>query len=400
MAKQQFDRIYFDYNATAPIREAVIDAVQKAMRIPSNASSIHTEGRQARANIENCRRKLALSINNPKAMIVFTSSATESIQLALDPHLKHEGSRFNSWKLLTTPVEHSAVLVGGRFEKEQISFVKVKETGVVDLRDLSYQLERFAKDSPDKGVIISIQYANSETGIIQPIKEISDIVHKYNYLLHCDAVQAYGRCSLDMSELGIDMMSLSAHKMGGPLGVGALVCASDHIRPTPLLKGGGQERGLRSGTENSTAIIGFSAAIECFQQSPFLDQLEDLRKAFEDKISHEMPEVEIIGRDNERMAGTTSLALPQISASSLLMQLDLMGISVSTGSACSSGKVSKSHVLKAMNIDDELSSRVIRISGGHETSQEHYDRAFDALKSIYMKLLHRSEIQDKSVKID
>lgn len=367
-------RSYLDYNATAPLRDEVRDAVIAALSLYGNPSSVHAEGRAARAAIEAARVKVATLVGARGDDVIFTSGGTEANALAL------AAQAGEAWHCYMSAVEHPSVLSGGRFYRETTTTIPVTSDGVVSLDTLAGEL---AKHRPGGWrPLVSLMMANNETGAIQPIAEAAKIVHETGGLLHSDAVQAAGRVPLEIGALGADMLSLSAHKIGGPKGIGALVLR-EGVSVEPLLKGGGQERRRRAGTENVGGIVGFGVAAELaaadLAKAPELAKLRDELEAGALAIA---PEAVVLSSRVPRLPNTTCLAVPGAKAETLVIGLDLAGVAVSSGSACSSGKVEASHVLSAMGIAPELAQGAIRISLGFATSNtdiQAFLRAFGEL---------------------
>jgi cysteine desulfurase len=353
-------RSYLDYNATAPIRDEVREAVTEALALPGNPSSVHAEGRAARSAVETAREKVAALVGARPEDVVFTSGATEANALALAPR---DGGK---WRCYVSAVEHPSALCGGRFAPGNVTRFPVTADGVANLESLAEQL-RESRASGEKP-FVSLMAANNETGALQPVAEAARIVHDAGGLLHTDAVQAAGRIKLDIAALGAELLSLSAHKIGGPKGVGALVLR-EGATVEPVMKGGSQERRRRAGTENVAGIVGFGVAAEL--------ALADLAKAGEiARLRDEMergalalaPGAVVLSGNVARLPNTTCLAVPGVKAETLVIGLDLAGVAVSSGSACSSGKVETSHVLGAMGVADELKQGAIRVSLGFGTA--------------------------------
>jgi cysteine desulfurase len=377
------ERVYLDYNATAPVRPAAIDAVARALGITGNPSSVHGEGRTARGLIEDAREKVAALVGATPRDVVFTSGGTEAANTVLSPGLHGRGGAWPK-RCLVSASEHVCVLEGTRFERDVIEMLPVDGNGVVEIAELE---RRLATGTP---ALVSIQAANNETGVLQPLVEAARLTHEAGGLFHTDAVQAAGKIRLDMVSLGVDAVSLSAHKIGGPSGVGAVVLNGVQL-DSMLLRGGGQERGSRAGTENVPGIVGFGAAAEIA-----LGEIEGngarltaLRDELEAEILRLAPDAVVFGAAADRLPNTTAFAVPGIKAETLLMRLDLDGVAVSSGSACSSGKVRRSHVLEAMGISHDLSDGAIRVSSGWNTSRDdvtHFVQAFErALRALHMR---------------
>ena len=331
---------YLDYNATAPMRPEVAARMQELAGVPLNASSVHKYGREAKKHLEDARKTIADVISAWSNEIVFCASGTEANNWAL--------KGFADKKIIVSAIEHNSVLFG------QDTF-PVTADGVVDLAALDALL---AKSSP---YLVSVMLANNETGVIQPIHEVSEICKKHGALLHCDAVQGLGKIPVDFGAIGADMMTVSAHKCGGPVGAAALVVRRD-LAIKPLLTGGGQELGRRAGTENVIAITGFAKAVELFD----FGYMRALRNWL-DTMEKDVPVV--FGKSAERLPNTSCIAMPGVSGEVQLMNFDLKGFAVSAGSACSSGRIERSHVLAAMGAG-ELAGNAIRVSGGWNTTQD------------------------------
>jgi cysteine desulfurase len=364
--------VYLDHNATAPLHPAAREAMGSAFGLCGNASSIHAEGRAARALIEASRAEVAAFAGVAPKNVVFTSGGTEALNLALTPHIKtsDEKSRPFDW-LLAGAGEHPAVLAGHRFAPAQLELVGLTPSGVLDIEALGAALMR-AQASGHR-IMLAIQAANNETGVIQPVAEAARMIHAAGGLLVCDAVQAAGKIPCDLGSLGADAIVFSAHKFGGPKGAGALCFGSDsyHIEDV-LLRGGGQERGLRAGTENIAAIAGMAAALAAAkvrlgEQASVLSLWRDEMEA---EIARVAPGAVFFGAGTERLPNTSCFALPSIEAQVLLIALDMEGFAVSSGSACSSGKVKRSHVLSAMGVEPDLAMGVVRVSLGWNTRRD------------------------------
>jgi cysteine desulfurase len=371
-------RTYLDFNATAPLRPEARAAMLGALDCVGNASSVHGEGRAARALVEAARRDVAALAGVPAGGVVFTSGGTEAANLALTPSLRIGKDRRDFDLLLVSAGEHPCVLQGHRFSPEQVITLPLEANGRVDLAALDEALA----DNAGRRALLALQAANNETGVIQPIAEAAAKVRATGGATVCDAVQAFGRIPCAVESIGADVLILSAHKLGGPKGAGALVFAdeNDHIGHV-LVRGGGQERGQRAGTENVAATSGFGAAarIAASAMDAEAEHTRGLRDRLEEAVLQIAPGAVIFGADVERLPNTSCFAVPGTSAETLLMALDLDGVAVSSGSACSSGKVGRSHVLAAMGVGPALASGAIRVSFGwssRETDVEHFARAF------------------------
>ena len=373
-------RTYLDWNATAPLSEAARLAMVEAFSLPGNASSVHAEGRSARAAVEKARRQVAALVGAEPAHVTFTSGATEASNHVLSPDYRMGRAPVSISHLYASAIEHPAIREGGRFAAEQITEVPVTPTGIVDLAALEALL---AKHDPASGLpMVAVMLVNNETGIVQPVAEVAALAHKYRGLMVVDAVQAAGRLSLDINTLDADFLIISSHKIGGPKGVGALISRGEVLMPKPLIRGGGQEKGHRSGTENFHAIIGFGAAAQVMSED-----LEDRNArigAFRDRLEQAMvraaPDIVIHGVNRHRVANTSFFTLPGMKAETGQIAFDLEGIALSAGSACSSGKVGQSHVLTAMGLDTDVGG--LRISLGPETTETDIEMAIAAFGKI------------------
>ena len=347
---------YLDYNATAPIRPPVIEAMTEAARCHGNPSSVHAMGRAARHRIEAARRAVAALVGREDVDVIFTSGGTEADALAV--------RGLGRDTILVSAIEHDAVLAAA----PSAARVPVTGDGIVDLHALQDMLE------DTQSGLLCVMWANNETGAVQPVAEIARLAHAAGWLLHVDAVQGAGR--LDPADLAeADSIALSAHKIGGPPGVGALLIR-EGLAVTPMIAGGGQERGRRSGTENDVGIAGFAvaAAAAAEERDAEATRLRALRDRIGQGTHARASEARIMAGAAERLCNTLSLALPGVAAETQVMALDLAGVAVSAGSACSSGKVKRSHVLDAMFPDDPIAGQAIRVSLGWASTDEDADR--------------------------
>ena len=382
------ERTYLDYNATAPIRPEAADAVARAMALPGNASSVHAEGRVARGAIETARERVAALVGAPAKNVIFTSGGTEANNAVLSPSLRRAGEAGAASLLFVGATEHVSVLEGHRFAPEAVRRIPVDRDGVINLAWLDAELARHE----GRRVLVSVQVANNETGVLQPLADAARIVHAHGGLLHADAVQAAGKIPLDSAALGADVLTLSAHKLGGPKGVGAVVLASDRIEISDrLIRGGGQERGFRAGTENVAGIVGFGVAAESATRDLAAEpaRLQRLRDACEVAIRRLAPDAVVFGAAVERLPNTLAFAAPGIRAETALIFFDLEGVSVSSGSACSSGKVRRSHVLEAMGIAPALAEGALRVSFGWGSTQNDVERFAAAYEKLSETLYKR-----------
>jgi cysteine desulfurase len=373
-------RIYLDWNATAPLLPCVRDALLHAFDLSGNPSSVHKEGRAARMAVESARRNVAYLVGAQASHVVFTSGATEAANLVLTPDYKMGRSALRIGRLYVSAIEHPAVREGGRFNKDDVTEIPVTSDGVLDLDALKKLLEDHDKTT---GLpMVAVMLVNNETGIVQPVAEAARLVHAAGGLMVVDAVQAAGRLPIDIQALDADFLFVSSHKIGGPKGVGALVTRGEAMMPKALIHGGGQEKGHRSGTENTTAIIGFGAAA-AFVLDELVERnaaIATLRERLETGMRKAAVDVIIHGAEVERVANTTFFTLPSLKAETGQIAFDIEGIALSAGSACSSGKVGESHVLTAMGKDPKLGG--LRISLGVSTSEAEIDQALAAFEKI------------------
>jgi len=309
----------------------------------------------------------------------------------LSPQTTGEGRTCG--RLLMSAVEHPSVLAGGRFATQDQEQIPVDTNGVLDLAVLQQRLQELA----GQGVrpLVSVMVANNETGVLQPVSEVADLVHEAGGLLHADAVQAAGKIPLDINELKADLLAISAHKIGGPKGIGALIRRSDMIHPDAVIRGGGQERGLRGGTENAIGIAGFGAAAKAAHAALGTDnqRIAELRDQAEAGLREINPDVVVFGAAGARLPNTTLFSVPGIKAETAVIALDLNGVAVSSGSACSSGKVAHSHVLAAMGVAPDLVRGQVRVSLGPATTKADIDRFLEAWRRLSGSLLKRQQIQ-------
>ncbi len=373
-------RVYLDWNATAPLLPEARDAMLDALSLPGNASSVHIEGRKARAVIDKARDKVAALVNASAAHVTFYSGATEAANALLTPNFKMGKSRLTISRLYVSAIEHPAVREGGRFAPAAVEEIPVTHDGVVNLDALAELLD--IHDKSEGLPMVAVQAANNETGIVQPISDVAELVKSHGGIFVVDAVQAAGRIPLDMNEIGADFLILSAHKIGGPKGAGAFVSRGEVMMPDALLRGGGQEKGHRAGTENIAAIAGFGAAAE-FQRADMAERVAAIgarRDRLEAAFRAAAPEILIHGDSVSRLANTSFFSLPGFKSETGQIAFDLEGVALSSGSACSSGKVGESHVLKAMGQDASLGG--LRISIGVSTTDEEIDTAIAAFEKI------------------
>jgi cysteine desulfurase len=372
------ERAYLDWNATAPLRPQARAAMVEALDAIGNPSSVHAEGREARGIVETARERVAVLVGAEPRHVVFTASGTEANMLALSPQT---GGRWE--RLLVSAIEHPSVRSGGRFPA--VEEVAVTAAGAIDLNDLAKRL------AAGPQALVSIMLANNETGVLQPIKEAARLVHEAGGLLHVDAVQATGRIPCDINALEADLLTLSGHKIGGPKGAGALVKRAP-LNLDPLVTGGGQERGERAGTENVAAIAGFGAAAGAAEANLAAEtaRMRGLRDRLEAGLRAATPGFVIFGAEAERLPNTTLFALDGLKAETAIIRFDLEGVAVSSGAACSSGKVQPSHVLKAMGVLPALARSAVRVSLGPTSTEDDIERFRTAWITVSGTLLEKS----------
>ncbi|MGJ4889783.1 cysteine desulfurase family protein [Bradyrhizobium sp. HKCCYLRH3099] len=374
------DRVYFDWNATTPLRPEARAAMLAAMDLIGNPSSVHAEGRKARRLMEDAREVIARGLGTTARRVVFTAGGTEANVLALSPGLKAPGGAVE--RLLVSAVEHASVLAGGRFAAGAVQTIPVGPSGVVDLG----RLEALLTSGPP--ALVSVMAANNETGVLQPISEVAEVVRQAGGLLHVDAIQAFGKIPLDIKRMGADLVTVSAHKIGGPKGVGALVIGTGLDDLVPLLRGGGQERGRRAGTENLTGIAGFGAAAGAAMAALEVDlpRVTALRERLEAGLCQTRG-LTVFSSAAARLPNTTLFTAPGMKAETAVIGFDLAGIAVSSGSACSSGKVQPSHVLEAMGVGSAAAQGAVRLSLGWSTTEAEVDRVVEAWRKLSLTLL-------------
>ncbi|MEM9676589.1 MAG: cysteine desulfurase family protein [Pseudomonadota bacterium] len=396
-------RAYLDHNATAPLRPEARAAMLDVLATTGNPSSVHGEGRDARRRIEVARRQVAETVNGHAAGVIFTSGATEAAHLGLTPNISVDGTSRPASQLYVLETEHPCVLAGGRFAPEQVQGLPVHANGLIDLEALDAALE--AHDFDAGLPFAAVQLANSETGVIQPVAEIAQRVRfKGGYIL-CDAVQAVGRMPVDLATLGVDFLLISSHKFGGPQGAGALMLAHDGLAITPATLGGGQELNRRAGTENVAAIAGMGAAAEAAgQRLHDYTEIATLRDSLAASVvticqSEGIGDrLTVFGGDAPRLANTLLFSLAGQSAETALIAFDLAGVAVSSGSACSSGKVGSSHVLQAMNVEQDKARGAIRVSLGWNSTQrdvKQFCNAFETVARRYAAQAARDEKENR-----
>lgn len=381
-------RVYMDNAATTALNKEVLEAMMPYLTdIYGNPSSLHTFGQEAHKAVENARHQVAAAIGAADNEIIFTGCGTESDNMALLGIAERYKSKGRH--IITTAVEHHAVLyTAQRLEKMgyEVTYLPVDEYGMVNAAEVGQAIR------PDT-ILVSVMFANNEVGTIMPIKRIGAICREKGVFFHTDAVQAVGHVHIDVNEMNIDLLSLSAHKFHGPKGVGALYVRKGVVVP-PLLTGGAQERNKRAGTENVAGIVGLGKAIElaCSKIDETSARMTYLRDKLMTGIASEIPEVKLNGHPTERLSGNVNYSIKYIEGESILLMLDLNGIAASSGSACTSGSLDPSHVLLAMGIPHEIAHGSLRLTLGDDTTEEEVDYVIETLPKIVERLRLMSPI--------
>lgn len=367
--------IYLDHNATTNIHPEVRNKMHElAAHGPLNPSSIHSNGQKGKRLLENARKSIASLLgfesDRRKYQITFTSSGTEANNLII--------SNFKNHEIFISATEHPSIYAHSKHLKN-ITIIDVDQNGVLDIDDLILKL----KNSESNKKLLSVMLANNETGVIQPIRKICDIAHGYEVLVHSDCIQAVGKIEVSMPDLGIDFLSISGHKFGGPMGSAALISRTS-IPLEPLIIGGGQERSLRSGTENVPAIVGLGFAAEIAKEElpKRNSHMAKLQSKLEKSLLESDHSIEIVGKNTNRLPNTSLVFNINKKAETQLIALDLKGVAVSSGSACSSGKASPSHVLSAMGYPEDKIYSALRISVGTNTTEEDIDKFIEIYNEI------------------
>ncbi|WP_425411138.1 cysteine desulfurase family protein [Hyphococcus sp.] len=379
-------RHYLDHNATAPLRPEVIDIIAETMRHDGNSLSVHEEGRHAHKIVEDAREQVRALVNAPVNSVIFTSGGTESIHYALHGCLRPH----NIKRILVSAIEHSAVSANAASTGTEVEIIPARASGVVDLDWLKDRLKEYDV-TREGGFLVCLMFANNETGVLQPVHEAADIAHDAGGLLFCDAAQAAGKVPVNFVMSGADMMSLTGHKYGGPAGVGALI-AGPNLPLEPVMRGGGHESNRRAGTHNVPAIAGLGLASEMAKQSlARAGEIAALRDRMQDAAIS--AGAKIWGGDQERLPGTLCLSAPGFSGETQLMTMDLAGIAISAGSACSSGKTKPSHVLTAMGASGDDATSAIRVSLGWNSTTKDADAFIREWPKAYDRIKARSQLE-------
>ncbi|UYQ70427.1 aminotransferase class V-fold PLP-dependent enzyme [Pelagibacterium flavum] len=367
--------VYLDHNASAPMLPRVRAAMLAALEMVGNPSSVHGPGRALRALIDDARDKVAKAAGAEAKQVVFTGSATEALTQAIVGGVK----AFAIDRVVVCATDHAAALKAAEASGVSVRVVGVDGNGIIDLDALARHIE--TANAAGEKLLVAVSWVNNETGVVQPRAKIEMLLGPTPHILVVDAVQAFGKLGLDFAACATDMMAISAHKIGGPAGIGALL-VKGHADTVRLVPGGGQEQGRRGGTESAALIAGFGAACEEFGEVFKADRAAALVTAFEDRLFSLVPDAVIFSRGAERIGTTINFAVPGIKNTVAMMSLDLAGIAVSSGSACSSGKVGRSHVLSAMGVSPDLSECGLRVSFGWSSTTEEIDAFFSAFETV------------------
>ncbi|MEY2841055.1 MAG: hypothetical protein RLY74_196 [Actinomycetota bacterium] len=377
-------RVYFDNAATSPINEVALQALLEQARATGNPSSLHSYGREARRNVEEARERIAALVECEPSEVIFTGSGTEANNLAIKGIYWHRLSENKKRKvIITSTFEHHAILDPIRWlaesEGAEIIEVPVDSSGYLKLDYLETALENRGTEVS----LISVMHSNNEVGTIQPIAEIVRLAKKYDIPVHSDAIQSFGKIPLSYAELGLFALTISAHKLGGPIGVGALILKKG-FDITPLLHGGGQERDIRSGTINAPAIVAFSLAAQAAHRNREKNSIyvSALRESLLDTIKNDIPDAVLNGGPGERLPGILNVRFPNTESDSLLLLFDSEGIACSTGSACTAGVQQASHVLMAMGLSEAEARSSLRFSLSPENSKGDIDYFHTCLKRV------------------
>ncbi|MCL2383155.1 MAG: cysteine desulfurase NifS [Oscillospiraceae bacterium] len=381
-------RVYLDNASTTKVDEEVLNAILPYLKEEyGNPSSIYSIGRNAKKAIEDAREKIAKVLNAEPTEIFFTGSGSESCNMAVRGIANSYKDRGNH--IITSKIEHPAVLETCKaLEKDgfQITYIPVNEEGIIDLDGLREAIT-------NETILITIMYANNEIGTLQPIKEIGEIARKHNIFFHTDAVQAFGTIKIDVKGLGIDLLSLSGHKLYAPKGVGALYLRKG-IKLKKVLTGGHQERDKRAGTENVTGIVGLGKATELAYENieSTNKKIQELREYYISEVVKRIPHIKVNGDLEKRLPGNSNISFRYIEGESLLLNLDIKGICASSGSACTSGSLDPSHVLLALGLSHEIAHGSLRVTIGKDNTKEDIDYLLDNLEEVVQRLRNMSPL--------
>jgi cysteine desulfurase len=390
------ERAYLDHNATTPLRPAAAEAMTRALSLVGNPSSIHAEGRAARAAMDRARAQIAAAVGGDAKNVIFTSGATEALNTLLRPSpavTSHSGAKQTNL-LLVLATEHSAALAGGGFAADDIETILVDADGLIGLARLEQRLTELADASGFAPVTVAVQLANSETGVIQPVRAVSQLTDRFGALMVCDAVAAFGKIPVDLADLNADAIVVSAHKFGGPKGIGAIILNGGTLQiQQPLLSGGGQEMRRRSGTENVAGIaaMGVAAQEAIAHIRGEADRITVLRERLLEGLLAARPDTLVFGENIPRLPNTLNIGVPGLKSETAVIAFDLGGVAISSGSACSSGKVKRSHVLDAMGVERELAESALRFSLGWTTTQADIDKAIAVFTHVAKTAAQRQD---------
>ena len=393
---KQMEKVYLDYAATAPLRKEALEAMMPYfIEDFGNPSSIHSMSRSPRAAVREARETIAKTLNAEPSEIYFTSGGTESDNWALISTAQLMSQKGKGKHIIISTIEHHAIMETADYLVKQgyeVTRVGVDETGLVKMDELEKAIR------PDT-VLISIMTANNEVGTIEPVAEIGKLAHDHGILFHTDAVQAYGHMPIDVKAMNIDMLSVSGHKFGGPKGIGFLYVTKS-VRLPPFMHGGEQENGRRAGTTNVPGIVGMAKAAEIAHRDleKNMERMTKLRDHYIERIEKEIPYCKFNGHRTKRLPGNANFSFYFVEGESLLMNLGMKGVCISTGSACASGSLDPSHVLMAIGVPHEIAHGSIRVSLSEDTTLEQIDYAVDAIKSAVATMRSLSPLYDDFVK--
>jgi len=393
---KQMEKVYLDYAATAPLRKEALEAMMPYfIEDFGNPSSIHSMSRSPRAAVKEARETIAKTLNAEPSEIYFTSGGTESDNWALISTAQLMSQKGKGKHIIISTIEHHAIMETADYLVKQgyeVTRVGVDETGLVKMDELEKAIR------PDT-VLISIMTANNEVGTIEPVAEIGKLAHDHGILFHTDAVQAYGHMPIDVKAMNIDMLSVSGHKFGGPKGIGFLYVTKS-VRLPPFMHGGEQENGRRAGTTNVPGIVGMAKAAEIAHRDldKNMRRMTELRDHYIERIEKEIPYCKFNGHRTKRLPGNANFSFYFVEGESLLMNLGMKGVCISTGSACASGSLDPSHVLMAIGVPHEIAHGSIRVSLSEDTTMEQIDYAVDAIKSAVATMRSLSPLYDDFVK--
>ena len=381
-------RVYADNNATTPLKVEVKAAMISDLEIFGNASSMHSSGRRARARIEESRASIAALVGASADEIIFTSGGSESNNTVFET-MRSLASKTGRNEFITTAIEHPCVLNSGEYTKElgfKVIFAPVDENGKIIMDNYKAALN-------EKTLLVSVMLANNEIGTIQDIKGIARLAREAGAYVHTDAVQAVGKIPVDVTDLGVDYLTVSAHKIYGPKGIGALYVRKG-VPLYPLIHGGHQEDGMRAGTYNNAGILGFGKAAELALRDlgEYQEKMSALKVRLRDGLLKNIPNIKINGHPADSLSNTLNVSFPGAEGEAILLSMDLAGIEASTGSACASGSLDPSHVLMAIGVEPELAHGSIRFSLGWENSEEDVDYIIEMLPPIIERLRAMSTI--------